>query len=107
MADSPGDDVRSLAGEGLVSPAAAAGGNAADANDAAEAARPASELALELEWVLGCSTGSGSVAAVDERRVLYISGNVGVIYDTADRTQTLLRGHVRVGSDAAVLGHSW
>lgn len=98
---------RSLAGEGVLSVAGQElaldnegqqAHHAAASHATAGAARSqpmANDPALELEWVLGCSTGSGSVAALDERRVLYISGNVGVIYHTTERSQTLLRGHVR------------
>jgi hypothetical protein len=60
--------------------------------------------AITLEWVLGCSTGPSSVHALAARpaasgegavyKLLYLSGNVGVIYDTEERNQVLLRGHV-------------
>jgi hypothetical protein len=75
---------------------------------------PVAPPAVSLEWVLGANptavhvlgpstqpslisatSGAGAGAAgTDGLRVAYISGNVGIIYDTAAKTQTLLRGHV-------------
>lgn len=59
--------------------------------------------AVQLEWVLGANPSSihvlGSAIPSTQPspsnvRVTYISGNVGIIYNTVNKTQTLLRGHV-------------
>jgi len=63
---------------------------------------PTPSPAVQLEWVLGANPTSihvlGSAipntkATINNLRVTYISGNVGIIYNTVNKTQTLLRGH--------------
>jgi hypothetical protein len=82
--------------------------------EAADGAPP--DPVVQLEWVLGVNpgavhalapagagagAGSGAGAgAAAGLRVAYMSGNVGIIYDTATKTQTLLRGHVSRGGDS-------
>jgi len=56
-------------------------------------ATPTDEEVLALDWVMGCSTLPHSSHALDGERILYLSGNVGVVYNTVSRSQTLLRGH--------------
>ena len=66
---------------------------------------PTPSPAVQLEWVLGANPTSihvlGSAipntkATINNLRVTYISGNVGIIYNTVNKTQTLLRGHVSI-----------
>lgn len=72
------------------------------------------QAVIELQWVLGTNPtavialnpsaaqadGPQSLSRVtstssgEALQLVYISGNVGVIYDTSKKTQTLLRGHV-------------
>lgn len=64
--------------------------------------------AITLQWVLGANSVSvfalhpaaPSTGSDGGHRIVYISGNVGVIYDSAAKTQTLLRGHVRTRAAA-------
>jgi hypothetical protein len=53
-----------------------------------------SKESVSLQWVLGASTSAG-VKSVDNDTLLYLSGNVGVIYRISKKEQKLLRGHVR------------
>ena len=53
-----------------------------------------SGASISLQWVLGASTSAG-VKSIDEDTLLYLSGNVGVIYGISKKEQKLLRGHVR------------
>jgi WD40 repeat protein len=50
---------------------------------------------ITLDSVIGLNTSPNSVFALDRQRIVYISGNVAVIYNEADRHSKLLRGHVR------------
>jgi len=52
-----------------------------------------SGASISLQWVLGASTSAG-VKSIDEDTLLYLSGNVGVIYGISKKEQKLLRGHV-------------
>jgi WD40 repeat protein len=65
----------------------------------------APDPAIQLEWVLGVKPTAVHVVGPslspahgpNAMRVVYMSGNVGIIYDTGAKTQTLLRGHVSAG----------
>lgn len=48
---------------------------------------------ISLQWILGASTSAG-VKSIDSDTLLYLSGNVGVIYGISKKEQKLLRGHV-------------
>jgi hypothetical protein len=60
--------------------------------------------ALSLRWLLGANSAAvfalnpaaaGAAGAGDaSQRIVYISGNVGIIYDASSKTQQLMRGHV-------------
>jgi hypothetical protein len=50
---------------------------------------------ISLQWVLGASTSAG-VKSIDNDTLLYLSGNVGVIYGISKKEQKLLRGHVSI-----------
>jgi hypothetical protein len=52
-----------------------------------------SGASVSLQWVLGASTSAG-VKSIDDDTLLYLSGNVGVIYGISRKEQKLLRGHV-------------
>ncbi len=53
---------------------------------------------MELEYVLGFSPSTLTAltpSSSGAQRVAYATGNVGVIFDSGTKAQTLLRGHVR------------
>ena len=62
--------------------------------------------ALSLQWLLGANSAAvfalnpaaagGAGQGDAAQRIVYISGNVGVIYDAGSKTQQLMRGHVSV-----------
>jgi len=55
----------------------------------------AADSMLALSGVIGVTTSPSSLHALSPASLLYVAGNVGVIYDRTTRTQKLLRGHVR------------
>lgn len=58
---------------------------------------------LSLDWMLGLDPCS--VRALDGRNVFYSVSSVGVVYNAAARSQTLLRGHRNAISAVAVVPH--
>lgn len=60
----------------------------------------AMEGAIDLSFVLGADAGAvhclGAGSGSGSQRIVYMCGNVGVIYDTGSKSQQLLRGHVSV-----------
>jgi succinyl-CoA synthetase alpha subunit len=83
----------------------------ADDGSAAAAALSAAREAVTLDGILGVnggtvvSLGASSAGASAGHAFAYAAGNVGVVYDSGTRRQTLLRGHVRRARGDGVGGH--
>jgi cilia- and flagella-associated protein 251 len=69
------------------------------------------ENALRLEWTFGfnnkLTNGVHNLASGDRYALFYVSAHSGVIYDTAERTQTLLQGHKVNGRFFVCLFFQW